>query len=211
MSRSSAYSATTVHMKTAASVRLSVRAGSTRTQGADHGNGRPSALAQFEDVYRANIGPVSAYFARRCSEPQTVADLTSETFLRAAAGFARFDPRRGSPRAWLFGIASRVFASHCAAHADGVAMTVRLAADRPLPSEEIEDLAGRIDAQREGRELLERCARLSEAERAAIELVDFAGLTSKEAADALGVSAVVLRKRLSRARHRLRKEHRSDE
>jgi len=194
-------------MKMEASVGLSVRGGSVRTQGADPGKGRPSALDQLEDVYRANVGPVSAYFARRCSEPQTVADLTSETFLRAAAGFTRFDPRRGSPRAWLFGIAARVFAGHCAAHADGVEMAVRLAADRPLPSDEIEDLAGRIDAQREGRELLERCARLSEAERVAIELVDVTGLTPKEAADALGVSAIVLRKRLSRARYRLRKEH----
>jgi RNA polymerase sigma-70 factor (ECF subfamily) len=111
----------------------------------------------------------------------------------------------------LFGIASRVFASHCAARADGVEMAVRLAGDRPLPTEEIEDLAGRIDDQREGRELLERCAELSEVERAAIELVDVTGLTPKEAADALGVSAVVLRKRLSRARRRLRKEHRSDD
>ena len=162
-------------------------------------------------MYRANVGPVSAYFARRCSEPQTVADLTSETFVRAAAGFAQFDRRRGSPRAWLFGISARVFASYCAAHADGVQMAVRLAADRPLMSDEIEDLAGRIDAQREGREMLERCARLSEGERSAIELVDIAGLSPKEAADALGVSAVVLRKRLSRARYRLRKEVHTDD
>jgi RNA polymerase sigma factor (sigma-70 family) len=194
----------------AASVGLAVLGGSARTRPAGGGS-QPSALEQLEEVYRANVGPVSAYFARRCSEPQTVADLTSETFLRAAAGFARFDPRRGSPRAWLFGIASRVFAGHCAARADGIQMAVRLAADRPLAPDEIEDLAGRIDAQREGRELLERCARLSDVERAAIELVDVAGLTPKEAANALGVSAVVLRKRLSRARYRLRKEPGSDD
>jgi RNA polymerase sigma factor (sigma-70 family) len=198
-------------MRTAASVGLSAIRGSARTKGAGLGDRPPSALQELEDVYRTNVGPVSAYFARRCSEPQTVADLTSETFLRAAAGFARFDPRRGSPRAWVFGIAARVFASYCAARADGAEMTVRFAADRPLPSDEIEDLAGRIDAQREGRALLEGCARLSDVEREAIELVDVAGLTPKEAADALTVSAVVLRKRLSRARHRLRKEHRSDE
>jgi RNA polymerase sigma factor (sigma-70 family) len=197
-------------MKMAASVGLSVLGGSARTRHGDRGSG-PSALEQLEEVYRANVGPVSSYFARRCSDPQTVADLTSETFLRAAAGFARFDPRRGSPRAWLFGIACRVFASHCAAHADGVQMAVRLAADRPLPSDEIEDLAGRIDAQREGRGLLERCAQLSGVERAAIELVDIADLTPKEAANALGVSGVVLRKRLSRARHRLKKEPDSDD
>ncbi len=198
-------------MKMAASVGLAALGGSARAQHADPGNRRPSALEELEEVYRANVGPVSAYFARRCLEPQTVADLTSETFLRAAAGFARFDPCRGSPRAWLFGIASRVFAGHCAAHADGVAMAVRLAADRPLPADEIEDLAGRIDDQREGRELLARCARLSDAERTAIELVDVADLTPKEAANALGVSAVVFRKRLSRARYRLRKEPGSDD
>jgi RNA polymerase sigma-70 factor (ECF subfamily) len=198
-------------MKTAASAGLAVLRGSARTQHADPGGSRASALEQLEDVYRANVGSISSYFARRCSEPQTVADLTSETFLRAAAGFARFDPRRGSPRAWLFGIASRVFSSHCAAHADGVEMAVRLAAERPLSSDETEDLAGRIDDQREGRALLERCAALSEIEREAIELVDIAGLTPKEAASALGVSGVVLRKRLSRARYRLRKEPDSDD
>ena len=198
-------------MKTAASVGLSVLGGSATTKDAGRGDRPSSALDELEDVYRANVGPVSAYFARRCSEPQTVADLTSETFLRAAAGFARFDPRRGSPRAWVFGIAAHVFAGHCAARADGAEMTVRFAADRPLPSDEIEDLAGRIDAQRAGRALLERCARLSDVEREAVELVDLAGLTPKEAADALGVSAVVMRKRLSRARHRLRKEHNSDD
>src|ERR1700678_2062616 len=181
-------------MKTTASEGLAVFRSAAQTRRADPGAGRPSALEEFGDVYRANVAPISAYFARRCSEPQTVADLTSETFVRGAAGFARFDPRRGSPRAWLFGIAARVFASHCAAHADGVEMALRLAGDRPLPSEEIEDLAARIDAQREGRELLQRCARLPVGERSAIELVDLAGLTPKEAANAGGVSAGVLRK-----------------
>src|SRR6202046_1292240 len=172
-------------MKTTATEGLAVSRGAARTRRADPGAGRPSALEEFEDVYRANVAPISAYFARRCSEPQTVADLTSETFVRGAAGFARFDPRRGSPRSWLFGIAARVFASHCAAHADGVEMVLRLAGDRPLPSEEIDDLAARIDAQREGRQLLERCARLSAAERTAIELVALGGLMHKESASAV--------------------------
>src|ERR1700733_9809277 len=102
-------------MRTAASVGLSALGRRGRTHHADRHGGGPSALEELEDVYRANVGPVSAYFARRCSEPQTVADLTSETFVRAAAGFAQFDPRRGSPRAWLFGISARVFSGHCAA------------------------------------------------------------------------------------------------
>ena len=170
-----------------------------------------SALAEFEHVYRGNFDVVMAYFARRCGEPQTVADLTSETFVRAAGAFGSFDPGRGSARAWLFGIAAHVFAGHCAQAASGRDAVARLAQRRALDVDESEELAARIDAERVGRELLGRCGRLPELERAAVELVDLAGLTPKEAAAALGVSRVVLRKRLSRARARLRREHQGDE
>ena len=57
-----------------------------------------SALAEFEQIYRRNVGVVTAYFARRCADPQTVADLTSETIVRAANGFGSFDPQRGTAR-----------------------------------------------------------------------------------------------------------------
>ena len=87
----------------------------------------------------------------------------------------------------------------------------RLAGLVILAPEEIDELMGRIDAQRVGQELLERCAALSPLERAAVELVDLDGLTPKEAAAVLGVSRGVLRMRLSRARERLRKEHHVDE
>src|ERR1039458_8506604 len=66
--------------------------------------GRPasSPLEEFEQVYLRNVDVLMGYFARRCRDPHTVADLTSETFVRGMDGFARFDPRRGSDRAWLF-------------------------------------------------------------------------------------------------------------
>jgi RNA polymerase sigma factor (sigma-70 family) len=168
-----------------------------------------SGLADFERVYRAQVDVVMSYFARRCSEPQTVADLTSETFVRAAAGFAGFDPARGSSRAWVFGIAARVYAGYCEQVASGRAAAAKLAGQRWLDSDEFEELAARIDAERAGQRLLEQCSRLREPERAAVELVDLDGLTPKEAATALGVSHVALRKRLSRARARLRREHSS--
>lgn len=170
-----------------------------------------SALSEFEGVYRANVGVVTAFFARRCSDPQTVADLTSETIVRAAGGFATYDPRRGSPRAWLCGIASHVFARYCADTATGRQVVAKLACFVELPPEEIDELTERIDAERAGRRLLERCAALSRLERVAVELVDVDGLTPKEAAAVLGVSRGVLRMRLSRARARLRKEHHVDE
>jgi hypothetical protein len=42
-----------------------------------------SALGEFERIYRGNVGAVTSYFARRCTDPQTVADLTSETIVRS--------------------------------------------------------------------------------------------------------------------------------
>jgi len=170
-----------------------------------------SGLEDFEALYNANFDVVTAYFARRCAEPQVVADLTSETFVRAAGSFGGFDPSRGSARAWLFGIAGHAFARHCEHVADGRDAAARLAGYRALDELEMEELAGRIDAERAGRELIERCSQLPDLERAAVELVDVSGLTPKEAATALGVSRVVLRKRLSRARARLRKEHHDHE
>src|SRR5579862_4940534 len=96
--------------------------------------GRPpnSPLEEFEQVYLRNVDVLMGYFARRCREPHTVADLTSETFIRAMDGFARFDPGRGSDRAWLFGIAAHVFARHCEQSASGRDAVARLGGHREL-------------------------------------------------------------------------------
>jgi RNA polymerase sigma factor (sigma-70 family) len=169
--------------------------------------GTALALAEFEAIYRENVGAVMGFFARRCRDPQTVADLTSETVVRAATGFEGFDPRRGSARAWLFGISRHVYANHCQRAAAGRETAIRLAGLADLPAEEIEELTEKIEAQRVGRKLLARCAELPLLERSAVELVDLDGLTPKEAAAILGVGRGVLRMRLSRGRARLRKEH----
>jgi RNA polymerase sigma factor (sigma-70 family) len=161
------------------------------------------ALREFERVYRANVAGVTAFFARRCAEPQAVADLTSETFLEAIASRRSFDPGRGTARAWLFGIARHVYARHCERTATGAVAIKELAGRRELGEDEIEELAARIDDQRAGRELLQRLQKLPELERTALELVE---LAPREAARALEVSPAALRVRLFRARTRLRKE-----
>ena len=163
------------------------------------------AAAEFEVFYRANVGGVTAFFARRCSEPQLVADLTSEVFLQALGSLESYDPDRGSARAWLFGIVRRVWAQNCERAARGREAITALAAHRQLGDDEIEEVAIRIDAQRAARELLAGWEGLSDPERAAVELVDLTGLQPREAASVLGISAGALRVRLFRARKRLGK------
>ena len=126
-----------------------------------------TANSSFERVYRANVGAVSGFFARRCSDPQLVADLTSETFVRAIASYRRFDPGRGTARAWLIGIARNVFRRHVSSVAEDREVIQRLGTQVVLGEDDVEDLAARIDAQSAGRALLARTADFPELERVA--------------------------------------------
>jgi RNA polymerase sigma factor (sigma-70 family) len=163
------------------------------------------AVAGFEALYRANVAAVTAYFARRSADPQTVADLTADTFVQAITSFATFDPGKGTARAWVFGIARRIYAAHCQAHSQQRSRVARLAGRRELAPDEVGELIDRIDAERAGRALVTGLTALPAADRAVVELVDLVGLPPKEAARVLGVAPGTLRMRLLRARARLRK------
>ena len=163
------------------------------------------AAAEFERLYRAQVDAVTAYFARRSADPQTVADLTADTFVQAIASFGSYDPARGSGRAWLFGIARRIYAGHCEASSRQHERVARLAGRRELEPDQVGELLDRIDAERVGRGLVAALAALPALDRALVELVDLAGFAPREAAAALGLSAGAARMRLMRARARLRK------
>jgi RNA polymerase sigma factor (sigma-70 family) len=164
------------------------------------------AIAEFERLYRANVEAVMAYFARRSRDPQAVADLTADTFVAVITCFETFDPRKGTARAWMFGIARRVYASHCEAHSQQQHKLQRLAGRRELEPDQVGELLDRIDAERAGRDLVAGLAMLPDRDRAVIELVDIAGLRPKEAAAALGLTPGAVRMRLLRTRARLRKQ-----
>ena len=164
------------------------------------------ATAEFERLYRANVAAVTAYFARRSADPHVVADLTADTFVAVISNFESFDPRKGTARAWLFGIARHVYGAHCEAHSQQQHKLRRLAGRRDLDPDQVEELLNRIDAERAGRDLLTGLATMPDRDRAVIELVDLAGLRPKEAAAALGLSPGAVRMRLMRTRAQLRKQ-----
>jgi len=164
-----------------------------------------AAAAEFERIYRAQVDAVTGFFARRSADPQTVADLTADTFVQVIMSFGSFDPGRGSARAWVFGIARRVYAAHCEAHSQQRAKVVRLAGRRELGPDQVGELLDRIDAERVGRRLITGLSALPPLDRQVVELVVLAGLRAKEAAGVLGLSPGATRMRLMRARARLRK------
>ncbi|HLI38327.1 MAG TPA: RNA polymerase sigma factor [Streptosporangiaceae bacterium] len=162
------------------------------------------ATAEFGRLYRAHVEAVTAFFARRSADPQTVADLTADTFVQVITSFGAFDPRKGTARAWVFGIAWRVYAAHCEAHSQQRDKVMRLAGRRELDPDQVGELLDRIDAERAGRALVTGLTALPAPDRALIELVDIAGFRVKEAAGVLGVAPGAARMRLMRARARLR-------
>ncbi len=166
----------------------------------------PPRLAEFERVYRGQFGAIAAYFARRCEEPQLVADLTADTFVAAIRSFAERDPGRTSDRAWTIGVARRVYSRYRESDPRERRPGGRGSAEQLLDRAETKELMWWIDVEQSSRELMERLAPMSALDREAVELVDLCGLSPSEAARELGVSTGALRVRLARTHARLRRE-----
>ena len=59
----------------------------------------------FEDLYRGSRDDLYSYVAGLLRDRTAAEDVTALAFERAFRKWDRFDPKRGSARGWLFGIA----------------------------------------------------------------------------------------------------------
>lgn len=166
---------------------------------------RPDA-AGFAAFYEENFDAVLGFVTRRTHCPQVAADLTSDIFVAALETAGQYDPKRGTPYAWLYGIARNVLSSHYRGSAREQHAVARLNGRRLLDEEDIAALEERIDAERAARALAERHGALSERLREVLDLVTVDGLTPREAAQVLGLNQATVRSRLLRARRALRDE-----
>ncbi len=148
----------------------------------------------FDALYREQAAAVAGYFLRRVREPELAADLTAETFAAALAGVRRYDPARGEPVEWLFGIARHQLAAF---HRRG---RVDDRARRRLRLERLEPTDAAL-ARLEAEALL---AGVQDADLVHARVVDERPYA--ELASAAGVSEPAVRQRISRALRRLRKE-----
>ena len=138
------------------------------------------------------IRQVYSYVAYRIGAGSEAEDLTSETFERALRYRDSFDSRKGTPLAWLLGIArSTVAGRRVRVHAE-------LDAEAAAGADEIEEqVAARLDLQA----ALER---LDERDRELISLRYGADLSSKQIGELLGLEPGTVDVSLHRARSRLR-------
>ena len=152
-------------------------------------------LDAMRALYDRHAGWLSVRLARRCNDPDLVADAVQDTFVavwRKPRGF-RGD---GDVAAWLWGIAIRRLLSRLRTRTDIVAVfeTTEIspaAEDQVLLSVEYGDIGQAL-------------ARLSPEMRAVIQAVVLDGLTAKEAARLLDMPVGSVKTRLHRAKAHLR-------
>ena len=158
----------------------------------------------FELFYRSHVDMVGRFIARRVSDPHTVADLTADVFLAAIASAHSYRPERGSVAGWMHGVARHVVAGEFKRQAREQDAARRDGGRRPVGTEDIARIEERIDAEKHARRTYEALTAMPEPARQLIELIAVDGLTLTQAAAALGVTPLVARVRLHRARKSLR-------
>lgn len=156
----------------------------------------------FEAFFWRYERDILGYLWRLTGDEQAAYDLSQETFLRA---WQRFDTvqRYDQPRAWLFRVASNLGINHLRARSrrgQHLAVTEDIQ-NREATSGDPAHRLAENDAIRQT--LLE----LPPRQRAAVVLCDVYGLSSAEAADALGLSHGSLKMSLWRGRERFRRDY----
>jgi RNA polymerase sigma-70 factor (ECF subfamily) len=155
---------------------------------------------EFAEAAERHLDDVHAFLVYLTGDRTVAEDLTAETFARALERWRRFDPRRGSARAWLCQLARSTALDHFRAEDRRRRREGRFAAV------EQRDDAGPVFGEGLSPELEQALARLSAAEREVVALRVVLELEGDVAARVLGISTTACSTRLSRALQKLEKE-----
>ncbi|MFC6287352.1 RNA polymerase sigma factor [Nocardioides sp. GCM10027113] len=153
--------------------------------------------ASFRRLYADHFDAVLGFALRRVDRPEDAADVAADTFLVVWRRLGHV-PTEPDTRPWLYGVARRVLANQRRGDGRRSALGTRLrgelAAHVPDASDDVVVRADVVAAMR----------RLSGRDQEVLELHLWEGLEPREIAEVLGLTTVVVRPRLSRARARLR-------
>jgi RNA polymerase sigma factor (sigma-70 family) len=165
----------------------------------------PSDPGAFGEFYRRHVDRMVAFAVSRVQSPEEVADLVASTFLVALERASTYDPGRGEPMNWLFGIASRLLANQRRRRARESLANARFAAHCLLDESDIERLESQIQAASTASLVQRAIHDLPERQREILLLVGTDELASStDGARVLGITPIAFRVRLARARRALR-------
>jgi RNA polymerase sigma-70 factor, ECF subfamily len=167
--------------------------------------GAIGALDDFEAVFRAHFAPVHRFIARRVGKA-LADDLAAEVFATAYRRRGAYQPELGSPRSWLYGIATNVLRTHWRDEQQLLELDARLARDShgPLATQFSDAADERVIAATLAPRIAGALAALNREQREVLLLHAWADLSHEEIAAALGIAQGTARSRLSRARAALR-------
>ncbi len=153
-----------------------------------------SPPSTFAELYRATVGDVYAYVATLVGDRAAAEDVVSTAFERAYRKRRTYDPRRGSERAWVFGIARNAALDELRRRGRVVPLRAEVADEVPAPDGD-PDLRATVRAA---------LGRLEPRDRELVALKFHGGLGNAELAAVLGVSESAIGTRLHRAMTKLR-------
>jgi RNA polymerase sigma-70 factor (ECF subfamily) len=151
----------------------------------------------FDALYRDARDDVFAYAATLLRDRAAAEDVTASSFERAYKKRSHFDARRGSPRAWLFGIARNAALDELRSRKRATEAEMPQPKPEPGPAE-----AAELAAQRDA--VMQALATLPARDRELIALKYHAELSNAEIASVIGVSATNAGTLLHRAMTKLR-------
>lgn len=152
------------------------------------GAGDDQALAALYDRYAAAVYSLALGIVRN---REVAKEVTQEVFLSCWKRPGRFDPGRGSARAWLLSLAHH--------RAVDALRRARLRRSDPLPEEAAtldEDWTDGVVSALEGARVREALAALPEAQRQVLVLAYYGGLTQREISERFGIPLGTVKTRM---------------
>ncbi|MEE6257494.1 RNA polymerase sigma factor [Plantactinospora sonchi] len=162
--------------------------------------GDPAAFGRLFDRYARTV---YNHAFRLTGSWATAEDVTQSTFMVAwrRRGEARLVD--GSALPWLLVVATNTVRTEWRSARRWRALLRRMPPERDVGEDPADEVAGRLDDERRMKQILAAVRRLPRAEREAVALCLWSGVSYREAATVLGISEVAVRSRVSRARARL--------
>ncbi len=157
------------------------------------------AEAAFEALYRSSRDDVFAYVCGLLRDRSAAEDVTAQAFERAYRRRATFNPKRGTHRAWLFGIARNAALDELRRRSRQTELVVEPEDASAITGDESAEAAMRRTVIRTAME------QLSARERELVALKFFAGLQNTEIARVIGTSESNAGTRIHRVLEKLRR------
>jgi RNA polymerase sigma factor (sigma-70 family) len=161
------------------------------------------------DIWREFLGReiplLYGMFIKRWPNPSLAEELVQKTVFDAVRGYGGYDPSRGSPEEWIFGIAR-----------NNIRLEIRKRAGRPSVDGSISSYLEVIDTRPLPNEVLEReetvaavrsaLSRLETKEQAVLKAMYIEGLPAHDIARRMNITEKAVHSLLYRARISLRRE-----